>query len=43
MNHILEAVRQVRQESTSQVLNAEVCLVTSTPFPPGGAMILTVA
>ena len=43
MNHILEAVRQLRQESTAQVLDAEVCLVTSTPFPPGGAMILTVA
>ena len=31
MNHIVEGVRQMRGESTSQVPGAEVCLVTSTP------------
>lgn len=40
MNHILEGVRQIRGESTSQVPGAEVCLVTSTPLPPGSALIL---
>ena len=40
MNHIVEGVRQVRGESTSQVPGAEVCLVTSTPLPPGSALIL---
>jgi hypothetical protein len=29
MNHIVEAVRQVRGTSTSQVDGAETCLVTS--------------
>jgi acetyl-CoA acetyltransferase len=40
MNHIVEGVRQMRGESTSQVADAEVCLVTSTPLPPGSALIL---
>jgi acetyl-CoA acetyltransferase len=40
MNHVVEGVRQLRGESTSQVDGAEVCLVTSTPLPPGSAMIL---
>ena len=40
MNHIVEGVRQIRGESTSQVPGAEVCLVTSTPLPPGSALIL---
>lgn len=40
MNHILEGVRQIRGQSTSQVRGAEVCLVTSTPLPPGSALIL---
>jgi acetyl-CoA acetyltransferase len=40
MNHIVEGVRQVRGTSTSQVAGAEVCLVTSTPLPPGSALIL---
>jgi acetyl-CoA acetyltransferase len=43
MNHIVEGVRQIRGESTSQVPGAEVCLVTSTPLPPGSALILTAA
>jgi acetyl-CoA acetyltransferase len=43
MNHIVEGVRQIRGESTSQVPGAEVCLVTSTPLPPGSAMILRAA
>jgi acetyl-CoA acetyltransferase len=41
MNHIVEGVRQIRGDSTSQVPGAEVCLVTSTPLPPGSALILT--
>jgi acetyl-CoA acetyltransferase len=40
MNHIVEGVRQMRGTSTSQVPDAETCLVTSTPLPPGSALIL---
>ncbi len=40
MNHVVEGVRQVRGESTNQVPGAEVCLVTSTPLPPGSALVL---
>jgi acetyl-CoA acetyltransferase len=40
MNHVVEGVRQVRGESSNQVPDAEVCLVTSTPLPPGSALIL---
>ncbi len=40
MNHVLEGVRQIRGESTSQVPGAENCLVTATPLPPGSALIL---
>ena len=43
MNHIVEGVRQIRGTSTSQVSGAEVCLVTSTPLPPGSALILRAA
>jgi acetyl-CoA acetyltransferase len=43
MNHILEGVRQIRGTSTSQVDGADVCLVTSTPLPPGSALMLTSA
>jgi acetyl-CoA acetyltransferase len=43
MNHVVEGVRQIRGESTSQVEGAETCLVTSTPLPPGSALILTAA
>jgi len=43
MNHVVEGVRQIRGDSTSQVAGAEVCLVTSTPLPPGSALILTAA
>ncbi len=43
MNHIVEGVRQIRGTSTSQVPDAEVCLVTSTALPPGSALILTAA
>jgi acetyl-CoA acetyltransferase len=43
MNHIVEGVRQIRGESTSQVPGAGVCLVTSTPLPPGSALILRAA
>jgi acetyl-CoA acetyltransferase len=40
MNHIVEGVRQVRGTSTAQVPDAEVCLVTNNPLPPGSALIL---
>ena len=40
LNHVVEGVRQVRGTSTSQVPGAETCLVTSTPLPPGSALIL---
>jgi acetyl-CoA acetyltransferase len=43
MNHVVEGVRQIRGESTSQVPGAEVCLVTSTALPPGSALMLTAA
>ena len=43
MNHVVEGVRQMRGESTSQVPGAETCLVTSTPLPPGSALILRAA
>ena len=43
MNHIVEGVRQIRGTSTNQVAGAEVCLVTSTPLPPGSAVILRAA
>lgn len=42
MNHIVEGVRQVRGESTSQVAGAETCLVTSGIPPSSSAVILTV-
>ena len=40
MNHIVEGVRQIRGDSTSQVSGAETCLVTCAPLPPGSALIL---
>ena len=43
MGHIVEGVKQIRGESTSQVPGAEVCLVTSTALPPGSALILKAA
>lgn len=43
MNHVVEGVRQMRHQSTSQVQGAETCLVTSTPLPPGSALILRAA
>lgn len=41
MNHIVEGVRQIRGESTSQVPNAEVVLVTSAPPIASTGLILT--
>jgi acetyl-CoA acetyltransferase len=43
MNHVVEGVRQMRGSSTSQVPGAEVCLVTSTPLPPGSGLLLRAA
>jgi acetyl-CoA acetyltransferase len=43
MNHIVEGVRQMRGESTSQVEGAQTCLVTCTPLPPGSALVLRAA
>jgi acetyl-CoA acetyltransferase len=40
LNHVVEGVRQMRGTSTGQVEGAETCLVTSTPLPPGSALIL---
>jgi acetyl-CoA acetyltransferase len=40
MNHVLEGVRQIRGDSTSQVPGARNCLVTATPLPPGSALVL---
>jgi acetyl-CoA acetyltransferase len=40
VNHILEGVRQLRGESTSQVVGAQVCLVTAgTPTPTSAAIL----
>src|SRR4051794_3245207 len=41
MNHIVEGVRQIRGESSSQVTSAEVCLVTSGLPPASSAVLLT--
>jgi len=43
MNHVVEGVRQIRGTSASQVPGAQTCLVTSTPLPPGSALILRAA
>lgn len=40
MNHILEGVRQIRGISTNQVQDAQLCLVTSSPPPASGAILL---
>ena len=40
LNHVIEGVRQLRGESTSQVADAEVCLVTSSPGIPTSAILL---
>jgi acetyl-CoA acetyltransferase len=40
MNLITEGVRQLRGESTSQVPDASVCLVTSCDSTPNGALLL---
>ncbi|MDR6174662.1 acetyl-CoA acetyltransferase [Nocardioides zeae] len=40
MNHVVEAVRQIRGTSTNQVPGAEVSLVTSAPTTGGSALLL---
>ena len=40
LNHVVEGVRQLRGESTSQVLGAETCLVTSAAGVPTSALVL---
>ena len=43
MNHVVEGVRQMRGQSTSQVPGAQTCLVTSGAPTPTSAMILRAA
>jgi acetyl-CoA acetyltransferase len=43
MNLVTEGVRQMRGESTAQVLNAEACLVTSGDCVPTSALLLRAA
>lgn len=40
VNHILEAVRQVRGEAAMQIPNVDVSLVTSGPIPMGSGAVL---
>ena len=40
LNHVVEGVRQLRGESTSQVEGAETCLVTSAAGVPTSALVL---
>jgi acetyl-CoA acetyltransferase len=40
MNHILEAVRQMRGTAANQVRDAELCAVTSGPLPVGSGAVL---
>ncbi len=40
MNHIVEAARQMRGQSTGQVTDAEICLVTGGPLPTGTSVLL---
>jgi acetyl-CoA acetyltransferase len=40
LNHVIEGVRQIRGDATSQVAGAEVCLVTSSPGIPTSALLL---
>ena len=40
MNHVLEGVRQVRGESTSQIPDADLCLVTSGVPSSTAALLL---
>lgn len=40
LNHVIEGVRQLRGESTSQVADAQLCLVTSSPGIPTSAVLL---
>ena len=40
MNHILEAVRQLRGEADMQIPGAEVALVTGGPLPVGSSVVL---
>ena len=43
LNHVVEGVRQLRGESTSQVEGAEVCLVTGAAGVPQSALLLGAA
>lgn len=40
MNHVVEAVRQLRGESSVQIKDAELCLVTGGPLPIGSSALL---
>jgi len=40
MNHVIEAVRQMRGSAANQVAGAELCAVTSGPLPVGSGAVL---
>jgi acetyl-CoA acetyltransferase len=40
MNHIVEAVRQLRGEADMQIDDAELCLCTGGPLPVGSSVVL---
>jgi acetyl-CoA acetyltransferase len=40
LNHVIEGVRQLRGQSSSQVRDPELCLVTSSPGIPTSALVL---
>ena len=40
MNHVIEAVRQVRGQASNQVVGAELAFVSSGPLPVGGGTVI---
>jgi hypothetical protein len=39
MNHIVQAVRQLRGEADMQIEGAELCLCTGGPLPVGSSVV----